>query len=125
MNRGFNQKHDGKQEKISAEADFARGYKGPLDVYITIKFTNGETWRVEAKHVAAHRARFYAKDDPDTTWLSEFEFTMKDDYQLTDWMKNNMDWSDIKPYAKKFERQTKFDYDGEFCNCETDVVRNN
>jgi hypothetical protein len=56
---------------------------------------DGYTWLVPLAHVAAHRAKYYAAKDPDTTYQAEYDFVMKDDYEGVDWFQNNMNLSDL------------------------------
>jgi hypothetical protein len=56
---------------------------------------DGHTWIFPASAVADNRAKYYAENDPDTTYAEEFEFTMSDNFELRDWFLNNMNFSDV------------------------------
>lgn len=45
--------------------------------------------------MAENRAKHYADRDPDTTYESEFEYTMGDNYELIDWYRSNMNPDEI------------------------------
>jgi hypothetical protein len=60
---------------------------------------DGSKWAVAAEVIAHNRAAYYAEDDPDTTYEAEFEYTLKDDYELADWLGNNMNAEDVEAYA--------------------------
>lgn len=65
----------------------------------------GYTFQVDLDAVAKSRAEYYGKNDPepdyDTTYKSEYEFTMTDNYEAIDWFQNNMNWSDIPDDNKR------------------------
>ena len=59
-------------------------------VYITL--ADGRVFSVSGHEIAHNRAAYYAGCDEDTTYESEYEFTVNDKYALSDWLFNNMDW---------------------------------
>lgn len=97
--------------------------------YIHITFANGETWKVPAQVIAEDRAKYYADldaqrgnvSDRDEAYREELEFTLGDDYELMDWMSNNMDWKDIKPHAVKVREAPTPNYSREFSNTKKQV----
>ena len=66
-----------------------------------IKDENGIEWHIEAEAIAKNRASYYAEKYDDTTYDDEFEYTMGDSYDLSDWYFNNMDFADVKASAKR------------------------
>jgi hypothetical protein len=67
--------------------------------------STGDVWRVPVKVIAENRAIFYAKENgidieeslqDDTIPLFE-----SDDFEIEDWARNNMDWSDVENHAEK------------------------
>lgn len=74
--------------------------------YFRVK-DGGYSWVFPAHLVAKNRAEYYAKNDPDTTYQEEYEFTMSDDYELKDWFLNNMNWSDVSKKATLEEQPFK------------------
>ena len=65
----------------------------------------GYTFQVDLEVVAKDRADYYGKNDPepdyDTTYKSEYEFTMTDNDEAIDWYCNNMNWSEIPDENKR------------------------
>lgn len=66
---------------------------------------DGSKWDVPAEVIAAHRAAYYSKttDANDVDFKSEFAVAMYDEYELSDWAENNMNWSDVATHAKRVE----------------------
>ena len=66
-------------------------------VYIITQSDNSK-WSVPVFLIAENRARYYAEnrnigyDDAYSKTLALFE---SDDYEIEDWAKNNMNWSDV------------------------------
>lgn len=91
--------------------------------FIKIKFSNGDRFSIPAGVVANSRAKYYADhdegkltDDNIKEWneafYKEIEYTLSDDYELTDWLWNNMDWVDVKDRAEKLQdKETEYDYE--------------
>lgn len=72
-------------------------------VYV-ITMSDGSQWEIPVDIIACNRAEFYKKEfdndiqkslDDDTAVLFE-----EDEYEVEDWAKNNMNWSDVKDNAK-------------------------
>jgi hypothetical protein len=68
-------------------------------------------YRIPAALVARNRANYYASKGDD--YVSEFEYAMDDNYELIDWLLNNMDWADVKDRAEKFSDKV-FCIEGDF-----------
>lgn len=98
---------------------------------IHIKFSNGDVFEVDAHIVADDRAKYYAKLDVDRgdktnytqAYQEELQHGLSDDYELTDWMSNNMNWEDIEPYATRLPRKDNFGYSAAFTNADKEVTR--
>jgi len=91
------------------------------NIYLKVIFSNGDTFEIQGSVIARNRAEYYAKEDPDTTYQLEYEFTLHDDYELEDWAKNNMNWEDVEYFAKKVPSQI-IDYNDEWTNCENEII---
>ena len=80
-----------------------------------IKFKNGEKYDIPADIIATHRVTYYSnidgyeKDSPE--WKKEYEYSLEE-YELVDWVKNNMYWSDLADHAVLI--RGGFDYEEEF-----------
>lgn len=68
------------------------------DKTIEATFSNGEVWAIPIKQIALSRAEHYEsefaslKESIETDTLPLFE---QNEYEVIDWAKNNMDWSDF------------------------------
>jgi len=71
--------------------------------YITL-MPNGQKWAVPVEKIAFNRAHYYAKKDE-----TSFDESLKndtiplfesDEFEIEDWAQNNMNWLDVKKYAK-------------------------
>lgn len=87
--------------------------------------SNGETWEVPAHVIADDRGKYYAKKDKDTTYQEEYDFAILDDYEIIDWARNNMNWSDVKTHARlAVTARPDFDYAEAWVNPEeTEIIR--
>lgn len=61
----------------------------------------GFIWELSATFVADLRAKHYA-DDPDSSYQKEFDYAMSEggEYELVDWLGNNMNWEDFSEVCK-------------------------
>lgn len=55
---------------------------------------------IPAALVARDRANYYEKQEPGC-YQQEFDDTFGDDFELVDWLTNNMDWADVEDSAEK------------------------
>ena len=77
--------------------------------YLEVTMKNGEVWRVPASIIAMERAIYYIEhdiksgdvkeEDRDEALDQEYMNGYEDNYNITDWAGNNMNWSDIKDKA--------------------------
>ena len=74
---------------------------------LIIKFTKGVTYAVPARMIAEDRAKYYAGidgyEEDSQEFLDEVNAALEDELMIFDWVENNMNWSDLKPYAEKVE----------------------
>jgi hypothetical protein len=103
-----------------------------MSTTIRIVFSNGDTFDVEAEHVAHARAEYYARKDSNrnpklnykAVYNDEFAYTMGDDDELLDWINNKMNWSDLSSYALKVEKpDVPFNHQAEFSYADIEVIR--
>jgi hypothetical protein len=59
---------------------------------IRIYTTCGRVFQIDVHEIADNRAKYYAKKDKDTTYEEEYEFLVGDDFEVKDWLFNQMDW---------------------------------
>ncbi len=89
---------------------------------VLVQFSNGETWSIPAQIIADDRDENYKFDKEDTVKFIRDGGLDKSGYELLDWFANNMDWCDVSEYAEKLVKPPeKFDYEGDFCNCEKKI----
>lgn len=90
-----------------------------------VTFENGERWSIPVNVIAMDRAKYYAKEfdgdinkslEEDTAPLFE-----DDEYEIEDWAKNNMNWSDVEHSATRIE-SGDFDYQDAWCNSEAEIL---
>jgi hypothetical protein len=76
---------------------------------LIIKFTKGVTYAVPAKIVAEDRARYYANvdgyEEDSQEFLNEVNTALDDEFMIFDWVQNDMNWSDLRPYAERIEEK--------------------
>lgn len=81
---------------------------------------DGTVWALPIEYVARDRATYYAKLDSDgddkiykEIFDEELKFLIENDYELLDWIENNMDWGDFNEELIQLKPQ-KVDYAKEF-----------
>lgn len=91
--------------------------------YLDVTMPDGSVWRVPADVVADDRANYYAGEDGDTTYDSEFALVLQDDGELMDWAKNNLNWEAVAPHATRiFTQVPPVDYQEGWVNGPMEVV---
>ena len=83
---------------------------------INIHFPNGEVYQIAAEVVSNNRDAYY-KEEEDEIVEDSYE-----DFELYDWLQNNMDWDDIAPHAVKIEDPDEPDYHLMFRDAEIEVL---
>lgn len=74
--------------------------------FVRIQFHTGHVYEVPASVIADDRTSYYAMQEPERTREQhsfETRELFKSDFNLFDWAKNNMNWSDLKKYARMVE----------------------
>ena len=87
---------------------------------VYIVFDNGDVFVIDAHCIADNEAKYYAKNHPDDetktyeeNYKYEYDWLMSDDFEIQEWMKDNMNWSDLNAlYVGKY----KYDYDDHYLN---------
>lgn len=69
--------------------------------YLTIT-ENGYVYAVPAEVIAKDRANWY-KDEEDNSFEEEFKYTMENNFEISEWFSNNMNWEDVEQYATLIE----------------------
>jgi hypothetical protein len=72
---------------------------------LIVKFHKGITYEIPARVIAEDRARYYADvdgyEEDSQEFLDEVNSALYNEYEIFDWVENNMNWSDLQPYAQK------------------------
>ena len=83
---------------------------------INIEFSNGEIFQIPAEVVANNRNDYYKEEE------NEIVDDSYDDYELYDWLQNNMDWDDIAAHAVRIEEVDEPDYNQMFRDAKIEVL---
>lgn len=97
------------------------GYpRKPAVGVLVVGFDNGEKYHVPLQVICDSRDEHYADEQEDT-----FDFVTTgglSEYDIEDWASNNMDWSELSPYAKKVDvPQRAYDYEEGWASCSKDA----
>jgi len=88
-----------------------------------VSFSNGEKWSVPVRIIATHRARYYAIEFSNDLQTSLEKDTIplfeSDHYEIDEWAKNNMDWSDVEEHASCIS--TEFNYTEAWVDCACEI----
>jgi hypothetical protein len=94
------------------------------DKQIRIHFSDGSIWEAEILVIATDRAIYYWKEKGE---FSSLEESLREDtlplfedspYEVIDWAKNNMGWSDLHA---KWVGSTAIDKDNEWPNAKVEI----
>lgn len=105
----------------------------PDKKFILLTFEQDQSqWKIPARIVAHERAKHLAEHDVEcgdsfdfeTSYKNEFDYTMSSDYELQDWLQNNMDWKDVKDFAVLVSTARTIDYDAWFTNATVEFEEN-
>lgn len=87
---------------------------------------DGSMWDVPISVIAKNRAEYYATKEPpyEETYKIELKYALENEEEIIDWAQNNMDWDDVKNFARLFKISvlTPEDFDEGWANGEHDIV---
>lgn len=90
--------------------------------YMTVTLPDGSVWGVPVDRIARNRAAFYASEFEGDVERSLAEDTLplfeQDEYEITDWAVNNMDWSDFDGEQVKLDDAAPPDFDAAWLSAE-------
>ena len=70
---------------------------------IKIKFHKGTKYEIPALVIAQHRAQYYSEIDgydiDSQEYLNEINYALNDNYEIFDWIQNNMSWHELQDYV--------------------------
>lgn len=73
--------------------------------HVDLEFADGRIFRIPAIKLAKLRADHYATEIDghargSAEWEAEVNYVLNDDYEIVDYARNNLSWSDIEPLGK-------------------------
>jgi len=75
--------------------------------FLIVKFHRGITYKIPAIYIARDRADYYKEldgyEEDSQEYLDELNRALDDEFELFDWVQNNMNWSDLKDVAIRTE----------------------
>ena len=96
-----------------------------MERYLKVKFSNGDIFTIPARVIAENRAEYYSSidgyDKDSNEWEAEIQYALHDNYEIYDWAGNNMNWSDLEPYAKKIE-ESDFNHEDNWGDAEKEYM---
>lgn len=87
--------------------------------YYQVESENGEQWRVPIDAIVQNRSEYYAEKDNVSYEEAEaetIELFNSDTYEIEDWARNNMNWSDVSGQAILHQTKSVVMYDDMWCN---------
>lgn len=94
-----------------------------------IEMRDGSVWAMPVEVIARHRAEHYKDEFGDDVERSLEEDTWplfeENDYEVSDWAVNNMDWDDVVDHAKQISKPeplTPYDFQEGWMNGNKEVV---
>jgi hypothetical protein len=91
------------------------------DAYYKFKMSNGDWWQVPLAVIAMKRAENYAHEYNGDLQASLEDDTLPyfedDEYNVEDWARNNMNWTDVEIHACRIE-EGEIDFQEEWVNPE-------
>lgn len=75
------------------------------------------TYRVPIKYIAEHYANYY-KEKHNEDFAENYDYIIRDESEIYDWVMSNMDWADLASFAEKVETEHPVvNYEQEWLNC--------
>ena len=97
------------------------------DMYLYVTMSDRTVWRIPVLVIAENRAAAYAEVDG-VYFMDSLENDTRplfeaDDYEITDWACNNMNWSDVSPVAVQVDAPLpESNYQRDWTNAEMEVL---
>ncbi len=98
--------------------------------YLRTTMLDGSKWDIPIDLIADARARYYAKRGIEKgdkrpyqeIFKKEFVYAMNDSSVIIDWAENNMNWSDVKFYARLVDKTPKQKWEEGWCNGNKEII---
>jgi hypothetical protein len=92
---------------------------------LKVRFSNGDLFVVPGRIIAENRANYYANLDGydlnSNEWEAEVITALNDELEIEDWAANEMNWSELEPYAVQIDTG-EFDYDDEWSDADIEFI---
>jgi hypothetical protein len=93
----------------------------PTTAVMRVTMPDGSKWDVPAQTIADSRDDNYRDEEEDT--IGFIRNGSLDDYELTDWAANNLNWSDVEAVARRVEEKAPaVDFQEGWVNGEKKIV---
>lgn len=93
---------------------------------LRIEMPDGSKWDVPVMIIAKNRAKYYKDEFGGDVEKSLKEDTLPlfiDDYEIHDWAANNMNWDDVKAFAKKApDEKREIDFQEGWVNGDYEII---
>ena len=97
-----------------------------IDQFLRVEMPNGAVWSVPIMEIALNRALWYADEFNDDMKVSLKEDTIplfeSSHYDIIDWFKNNMHWSDVSHQSRLVVDPPEVDYSVLVGEAEIEVI---
>ena len=90
--------------------------------YLRVIMPDGSKWDVPVMLIVNDRAKYYAETDPETSFDKEVEYALNDEYEITDWAANNMNWKDVVLQAQIVNEDREVDYQEGWINGDQEII---
>ncbi len=88
--------------------------------YLVVEMSDKTRWAIPAILIAKNRAEHY-RHESENAYDEEVEYAMSDEYEITDWAGNNMDWKDVCSHAIQIEALSMINYHRDWVNAPKSV----
>lgn len=91
--------------------------------YLRVEMPDGSKWDVPAGVIAHDRALSFAGGvNTSDVFRNEYDYTLKNDYELKDWASNNMNWSDVWNCAEMVQAPQEVNFQEGWMNGDKEIV---
>ncbi len=94
--------------------------------FLRVEMPDGSVWSVPIMEIALNRACWYADEFNDDMKVSLQEHTIplfeSDHYEIIDWFKNNMNWSDVSHLSRLIIDPPNVNYNDLLGEAEIEVI---
>jgi len=98
------------------------GYvRTPTDAKLRVEMPDSSRWDIPVQIIADSRDEYYSSEEEDT--IGFIRAGGLDNYKITDWAANNMNWDEVREYATQVPGNVKaVDFQEGWVNGEKEIV---